>query len=118
LDEIHWLGLALVGGLHTLHSLTEIHWRPFDTAGGPVAILLERGNEFSTGSGSGGMRRSVLDAQSFASAPRIEATLPLMLIKLAGPGLAILGATAEVTRGGLAYDVPQAWSKALRLHRS
>jgi len=33
--------------------------------------------------------------------------------KLAGPGLAILGATAEVVHGGLPYDDPQAWSKAL-----
>lgn len=47
---------------------------------------------------------------------RLEATAPSNLIKLAGPGLAILGATAEVTHGGLPYDVPQAWSKALRAH--
>ncbi len=37
----------------------------------------------------------------------------LLLIRLVGPGLAILGATAEVVHGGLPYDVPQAWSKAL-----
>jgi hypothetical protein len=40
----------------------------------------------------------------------------LTLIKLAGPGLAILGATAEVVHGGLPYDLPQAWSKALFEH--
>ncbi len=41
---------------------------------------------------------------------------PLVLIKLGGPGLARLGATAEVVHGGLPYDVPQAWSTALRNH--
>jgi hypothetical protein len=40
----------------------------------------------------------------------------LTLIKLGGPGLARLGATAEVTHGGLPYDVPQAWSAALHDH--
>lgn len=40
----------------------------------------------------------------------------LKLIRLAGPGLARLGATAEVAHGGLPYDVPQAWSIALARH--
>jgi RES domain len=47
---------------------------------------------------------------------RLETRSDLTLIKLAGPGLAILGATAEVVHGGLPYDVPQAWSKALFEH--
>jgi hypothetical protein len=47
---------------------------------------------------------------------RLKVTSRLTLIKLAGPGLAILGATAEVVHGGLPYDVPQAWSKALSEH--
>jgi hypothetical protein len=47
---------------------------------------------------------------------RIEVTRPLTLIELAGPGLAILGATAEVVHAGLPYVIPQAWSKALRAH--
>lgn len=38
------------------------------------------------------------------------------MIRLAGPGLARLGATAEVAHGGLPYDVPQAWSIALARH--
>jgi len=38
---------------------------------------------------------------------------PIRLVKFFGPGLAKLGATAEVTHGGLPYDAPQAWSKAL-----
>lgn len=38
------------------------------------------------------------------------------LIRFAGPGLVRLGATAEVSHSGLPYDVPQAWSKALREH--
>jgi hypothetical protein len=47
---------------------------------------------------------------------RLRVTRPLVLIKLGGPGLARLGATAEVVHGGLPYDVPQAWSAALRNH--
>jgi hypothetical protein len=47
---------------------------------------------------------------------RLGVRRALRLIKLSGPGLARLGATAEVIHGGLPYDVPQAWSKALRSH--
>ncbi|WP_407175372.1 RES family NAD+ phosphorylase [Bradyrhizobium sp. STM 3562] len=47
---------------------------------------------------------------------RLEIAADLRLIRLAGPSLAILGATAEVVHGGLPYDVPQAWSKALFDH--
>jgi hypothetical protein len=37
----------------------------------------------------------------------------VVLIELSGPGLARVGATAEVCHGGLPYDVPQQWSGAL-----
>lgn len=47
---------------------------------------------------------------------RLEIMTDLNLIRLAGPSLAILGATAEVVHGGLPYDAPQAWSKALFEH--
>lgn len=47
---------------------------------------------------------------------RLEVARELVLVKLAGYGLGRLGATAEVVHGGLPYDVPQAWSKALRAH--
>jgi hypothetical protein len=47
---------------------------------------------------------------------RLRVLRPLTLIKLGGPGLARLGATAEATHGGLPYDVPQAGSEALRAH--
>jgi hypothetical protein len=47
---------------------------------------------------------------------RLRVLRPLVLIKLGGPGLARLGATAEVTHGGLPYDIPRAWSEALRSH--
>lgn len=47
---------------------------------------------------------------------RLQVRSELTLIKLAGPGLSILGATAEVVHGGLPYDGPQAWSKALFGH--
>lgn len=46
----------------------------------------------------------------------LEIKTDLNLIRLAGPSLAILGATAEVVHGGLPYDAPQAWSKALFEH--
>jgi len=44
---------------------------------------------------------------------RLRTTRDLKLIKLAGIGLGRVSATAEVTHGGLPYDVPQAWSKSL-----
>jgi len=47
---------------------------------------------------------------------RLKLVRKLNLIDFDGPGLAILGATAEVVHGGLPYDAPQAWSKALRGH--
>jgi len=47
---------------------------------------------------------------------RVEIATDLNLIRLAGPSLAILGATAEVVHSGLPYDAPQAWSRALFEH--
>jgi hypothetical protein len=47
---------------------------------------------------------------------QLEVTRALTLVELAGPGLAIVGATAEVVHGGLPYHLPQAWSKALHAH--
>ncbi len=46
----------------------------------------------------------------------LQAARDLKLALLTGPGLAILGATAEVTHGGLPYDAPQSWSAALHDH--
>lgn len=47
---------------------------------------------------------------------RLSTSRDQTLIRFAGPGLARLGATAEVCHSGLPYDVPQAWSKALLEH--
>jgi hypothetical protein len=47
---------------------------------------------------------------------RLKAVSPLTLIDLTGPGLALVGATAEVPHSGLPYDAAQAWSKALFEH--
>lgn len=47
---------------------------------------------------------------------RLSTVSPLELIDLTGPGLAIVGATAEVPHSGLPYDAAQAWSKALFDH--
>ncbi|MFC4173681.1 RES family NAD+ phosphorylase [Microvirga sp. GCM10011540] len=47
---------------------------------------------------------------------KFQVTRPLLFIKLGGPGLARLGATAELVHGGLPYDVPQAWSASLHNH--
>jgi hypothetical protein len=41
---------------------------------------------------------------------------PLKLAKMAGAGLARIGATAQVVHGGKPYDCPQAWSGAHYRH--
>lgn len=46
----------------------------------------------------------------------LELTAPLKLAKLAGRGLAVVGATAEVLHSGLPYDTAQNWSQALYNH--
>jgi hypothetical protein len=57
--------------------------------------------------------RDTLNSKGYA---RLHILRPLKLVRLAGPGLARVGATAEVVHGGLPYDLPQAWSAALRKH--
>lgn len=47
---------------------------------------------------------------------RLRVLRELVLVRLGGPGLARLGATAEIVHGGLPYDVAQAWSAALWGH--
>lgn len=47
---------------------------------------------------------------------RLSAGTDLTLISMAGPGLAIVGATAEVTSSGPPYVLPQTWSQALKAH--
>lgn len=54
-----------------------------------------------------------LKAKAYA---HLSSRRELRLVKLTGPGLGRLGATAEVTHGSLPYDMPQAWSKALHAH--
>ena len=44
---------------------------------------------------------------------RLKVTGSLSLLQLTGPGLARVGATAEVTHTGLPYDVPQSWSAGI-----
>lgn len=46
----------------------------------------------------------------------LRASRDLSLVALTGPGLARVGATAEVPHGGLPYDAAQSWSLALRAH--
>lgn len=62
--------------------------------------------------------RRLIDPDLMARKAYVELKVisKLTLIKLAGPSLAILGATAEVVHGGLPYDAAQAWSKALFGH--
>lgn len=57
-----------------------------------------------------------LDLMARKAYVHMQNVAELTLIKLSGPGLAIVGATAEVTHRGLPYDVPQRWSKALADH--
>ena len=47
---------------------------------------------------------------------RLRLERGLNFLQLHGPGLALVGATAEVTSGGLPYDLPQAWSSAIYHH--
>jgi hypothetical protein len=47
---------------------------------------------------------------------RLAAKRPLTLVRLAGPGLSRIGATAEVPHGSLPYEIAQAWSKELLKH--
>lgn len=47
---------------------------------------------------------------------RLRLERDLKVIRLAGPGLARVGATAEIAHGGLPYDLPHAWSRALSDH--
>ena len=62
--------------------------------------------------------RRTVDPKLLASKAyvRLRTLRDLKVIDFDGPNLAILGATAEVIHGGLPYDDPQAWSKALRNH--
>jgi hypothetical protein len=46
----------------------------------------------------------------------IEVQRQLKLVRMAGPGLARIGATAQVVHGGKPYHGPQAWSDALYRH--
>jgi len=46
----------------------------------------------------------------------LEVVRPLKLVRMAGPGLARVGATAQVVHGGKPYDNPQTWSGALYQH--
>jgi hypothetical protein len=62
--------------------------------------------------------RRMLDPGLLARKARVtlEVVRRMTLIDFDGPGLAILGATAQVVHGGLPYDCPQAWSAALHGH--
>lgn len=62
--------------------------------------------------------RSLIDTDFLARKAhvRLELLADLTLAQLSGPGLAILGATAQVCHSGLPYDMPQAWSQALFDH--
>jgi hypothetical protein len=46
----------------------------------------------------------------------LQSTRALRLVELHGPGLSVLGATAEVTASPPPYELPQAWSAALHNH--
>jgi hypothetical protein len=46
----------------------------------------------------------------------LQSTRVLHLVELHGPGLSVLGATAQVTASPPPYKLPQAWSAALHNH--
>lgn len=55
----------------------------------------------------------LLDRKAYVT---LEILRPLKFVKMAGAGLARIGATAQVVHGGKPYDGPQAWSSALHQH--
>lgn len=62
--------------------------------------------------------RSLIDLELLKKKAHVvlNLTAPLKLARLAGRGLARLGATAEILHSGLPYDTAQSWSKALHDH--
>ncbi len=115
----------------------EILHRFFTATYDPIHFDRTRGGRLNAPDGSYGVLYTAKDArgafaETFLREPgrtlipsdllatkayvQLRVTRSLVLIKLGGPGLARLGATAEVVHGGLPYDVPQAWSAALRNH--
>lgn len=62
--------------------------------------------------------RSLIDLELLRKKAHVvlNLTAPLKLARLAGRGLARLGATAEILHSGLPYDTAQIWSKALHDH--
>lgn len=59
------------------------------------------------------LARDLIDSRAYAI---IRIRRALRTARLYGNGLAVLGATAEITHGGPPYDLPQSWSKALHDH--
>jgi len=59
------------------------------------------------------LAHDLLDGKAYSA---IALTRAVRLVRLYGNGLAMLGATAQITHGGLPYDLPQSWSKALHDH--
>lgn len=125
-----------VVGLTVLPVATSLH-RFHDAAYGPIHFDRSRGGRFNAPDGSYGVFYAAVSqagafAETFLREPgrtllpldllarkayaRFEVLTPLRLAGLHGPGLAALGATAEVPHGGLPYDTAQAWSQALHRH--
>jgi hypothetical protein len=65
---------------------------------------------------SPGRTQLPLDLLASKAYARLSVSRTLRLVRLAGVGLARLGATAQVVHGGRPYDAPQAWSGALFAH--
>jgi hypothetical protein len=125
-------------GPHVVHLAENDVLHRFFTAGfDPVFFDRGRGGRLNAPDGSYGVLYAAKTeagafAETFLRVPgrtlipadrlaqkgyvRLRVLRPLTLIKFSGPGLARLGATAEVVHGGKPYDTAQAWSKALRAH--
>ena len=63
------------------------------------------------GANDGGIQQSYVQERSYS---KIQATGPLRLASLHGPGLARVGATSAVSSGS--YDVARIWSRAIHDH--
>ncbi|HUZ62242.1 MAG TPA: RES family NAD+ phosphorylase [Acetobacteraceae bacterium] len=89
---------------------------PDDSYGVLYAAKAARGAFAETFLRNPGLTQLPTDLLASKAHVTLEALLPLKLVRMAGPGLARIGATAQVVHGGRPYDNPQTWSGALHRH--
>jgi hypothetical protein len=89
---------------------------PDDSYGVLYAAKAPRGAFAETFLRNPGLTQLPTDLLTRKAYVTLQVLQPLRLVRMAGPGLARIGATAQVVHGGKPYDIPQAWSGALHGH--